>query len=230
MKKTKKKIKKFLLAFAIAIACVILFFLLSNLLLVKTQTKKIVTEAAAIEHNADCILILGAAVWSGSPSPMLEDRLLEGLSLYKQGAAPKILVSGDHGQEDYDEVNIMKQYLIDAGVPSADIFMDHAGFSTYESIVRARQIFGVKKMIVVTQKYHIYRALYICGQNDIDAVGVNADPQSYTGEVYREFREMLARDKDILACLLNVPPTYGGPAIDIAGNGNKTNDNKDLRK
>ena len=112
-------------------------------------------------ESHDCIIVLGAGLWDDKPSPMLKDRLEKGISLYKAGAAPKLLMSGDHGRTGYNEVQVMKQYAIDAGVPSEDIFMDHAGFSTYESMIRARDIFGVTSPIVVTQKYHLYRAVYI---------------------------------------------------------------------
>lgn len=220
--------KQFLIGLlALATLCVAgaLFVVLSNVIMVNQEQKKIVSIEDATKLNAQCILILGAGVWGqNTPSPMLEDRLKEGLKLYEQGAAPKILVSGDHGQEGYDEVNVMKNYLIDAGVPSEDIFMDHAGFSTYESMVRAKEVFGVSKLIVVTQEYHMYRALFICDQLGMQALGVHADPRLYQGALYRNVRELLARDKDILSCLFKVKPTYLGDPIDISGNGDVTND------
>ena len=113
-------------------------------------------EAATGLGEIDCILVLGCGVREdGTPSHMLEDRLRRGVELYKAGVAPKLLMSGDHGRTDYDEVNTMKQYAIDAGVPSEDIFMDHAGFSTYESMHRANSIFCAEKILIVTQKYHL---------------------------------------------------------------------------
>ena len=174
--------------------------------------------------DVDCILVLGAAIWKDKPSPMLQDRLLEAISLYKKGAAPKIIMSGDHGRKGYDEVNIMKKFAIDKGVPSEDIFMDHAGFSTYESIYRAKEIFGVKKTIIVTQKYHLYRALYIANQFGIKAYGVGSDPRKYEGEKYRNFREFLARNKDFIKCIFKPKPTYLGESITLSGNGDITND------
>ena len=141
--------------------------------------------------NVDSIIILGAGIRNGKQSPMLEDRLNEGIKLYKEGIAPKIIMSGDHSKKDYDEVNIMKEYAIEQGVPSKDIFMDHAGFSTYESIYRAKEIFKVNKIVVVTQKYHLYRAIYIANKLGIEAYGVNADPSAYIGATYREVREIL---------------------------------------
>lgn len=174
--------------------------------------------------DIDCILILGAGIRNDKPSPMLEDRLNEGIKLYKEGIAPKIIMSGDHGRKDYDEVNIMKEYAIDQGVLSEDIFMDHAGFSTYESIYRAKKIFNVNKIVVVTQKYHLYRALYIANKLGVEAYGVNSDPRRYVGAAYREAREILARNKDFLKCIIKPKTTYLGESIPVSGNGDLTND------
>ena len=175
--------------------------------------------------QADCILILGAGVYDdGTPMPMLLERLNTGLEIYKNGAAPKIIVSGDHGRKDYDEVNVMKNWLIDNGVPSEDIFMDHAGFSTYESMYRMRDIFLVNSMIVVTQEYHQYRALYIANTLGIDSYGVPCDKTSYVGQTYRELREMAARVKDYFYCGFKIKPKYLGETIPVSGNGDDTND------
>ena len=109
-------------------------------------------EEAAVLTDVDCILVLGCYVHdSGRPSDMLADRLRRGIELYQSGAAPKLLMSGDHGQKDYNEVKAMKLEAMEKGIPSADIFMDHAGFSTYESIFRARDVFAADKIIIVTQ-------------------------------------------------------------------------------
>lgn len=181
-------------------------------------------EITAVE-NADCILVLGCRVYEdGTPSHMLEDRLRRGVELYLAGAAPKLLMSGDHGRKEYDEVNAMKQYAMAEGIVSADIFMDHAGFSTYESIYRAKEIFGVKKLIIVTQGYHLHRALYIARQLGLEAWGVAADYRSYAGQTMREIREILARNKDVLTGIFLPEPTYLGEMIPISGDGDVTND------
>lgn len=174
--------------------------------------------------NVDCILVLGAGVWGDSPSPMLKDRLDKAIELYKNGVASKIIMSGDHGKQEYDEVNIMKKYAIDSGVKSEDIFMDHAGFSTYDSVYRAKEVFSAKRIIIVTQEYHLSRALYIAKQLDIDAVGVSAIKTKYNGQLYRELREILARDKDFIKCIFKPKPTYLGDVIPVSGNGDITND------
>ena len=183
-----------------------------------------VDEAAKLE-NVDCILVLGCGVYAdGTPSAMLTDRLKQSIALYDAKAAPKLLMSGDHGQEDYNEVSVMKQYAVNTGVPSSDIFMDHAGFSTYESIYRAKEIFGVKKVIIVTQKYHLHRALHIARAFGLEAYGVSADLRDYRGQFYRDLREILARNKEFLSCIFKPKPTYLGETIPVYGDGNLTND------
>lgn len=182
-------------------------------------------EEAVKLSDVDCIIVLGCKVKdSGDPSDMLADRLIRGIDLYKQGAAPKIIMSGDHGTVEYDEVNTMKRIAIDAGIPSSDVFMDHAGFSTYESIYRAKEIFEADKIIIVTQEYHLYRALYIAEKLGIEAYGVNSDYNTYWGQIKRDIREILARCKDFVSMIFMPEPTYLGEKIPISGNGDLTND------
>lgn len=133
-------------------------------------------------------------------------------------------MSGDHGRNNYDEVNVMKQYAIDQGVPSSDIFMDHAGFSTYDSIYRAKEIFNADKVIIVTQEYHLYRALYIANKLGLEAYGVRANPKQYSVQLFRELREILARNKDFIKTIYKPKPTYLGEVIPVSGDGNITND------
>ncbi len=215
---TFKKVINILFIIGI-IVCIFVFGI--NFFVLKSTKKQIMTE---FNGSYDCILVLGAGVRNGKPSPMLQDRLDYAVELYKNGAAPKLLMSGDHGRDDYDEVNIMKNYAIEKGVPSEDIFMDHAGFSTYESIYRARDVFEAEKIIIVTQKYHLFRALYISNKLGVEATGYASDPQQYAGRLYRELREVLARDKDFVYCIFKPKPTYLGDAIPVSGNGNLTND------
>ena len=174
--------------------------------------------------DMDCIIVFGAAVWGEKPSPMLEDRLLKACELYRAGVAKKIIMSGDHGQREYDEVSVMKRFAIEQGIPSEDIFMDHAGFSSYETVYRAKEIFGVKKAVLVTQKYHLYRCLYIANKFGIESVGVNSDQRQYVGVIYRELREILARNKDFIQSIFKPKPTYLGETISLHSNGNITND------
>lgn len=189
------------------------------------SAQMLTTQEAALLEDVDCILVLGCKVHSdGAPSAMLEDRLRRGVELFHAGAAPKLLMSGDHGTMTYNEVQSMKQYAIDHEIPSSDIFMDHAGFSTYESIYRARVIFQAKKIIIVTQEYHLHRALYIAAALGIEAYGVDADYRSYSGQTARDIREILARNKDFFTSIFQPEPTYLGEAIPIWSNGDLTND------
>ncbi|NLU36310.1 MAG: DUF218 domain-containing protein [Clostridiales bacterium] len=185
---------------------------------------RIITPDQAMELNPDCILILGARVWDTGPGPMLADRLLQGIELYKAGVSDRLLVSGDHGTKEYDEVNAMKNYAIEHGVPSEHIFMDHAGFSTYDSMYRARDVFQVKKVIIVTQEFHLYRSLYIANKLGLDAYGVASDLRPYARQEYVEIREVLARIKDFFKVAIQPEPTYLGDPIPIDGNGDATND------
>ncbi|MCE5195910.1 MAG: YdcF family protein [Negativicutes bacterium] len=196
-----------------------------NALVMLSVKQHILSPDKTASLAADCILILGAGLAAdGSPSDMLEDRLLQGIALYKLGAADKLLVSGDHGQIDYDEVNTMKRFAISHGVASGDIFMDHAGFSTYESLYRAKEIFQAEKIVIVTQRYHLYRALYVARALGLDASGVASDSRSYTGQSYYSTREMAARVKDFFQVILKPPPTILGEVIPLDGNGDCTND------
>ena len=191
---------------------------------VKLSTKSRIISNYDDLNDIDCIIVLGAGVWGDEPSPMLKDRILKGVEIYKNNALSKIIMSGDHGSSDYDEVNIMKNYAIKEGVKSEDIFMDHAGFSTYDSIYRAKEIFEAKKVIIVTQEYHLYRALYIANKLGLEAYGVNADPIKYSGQLYREIREILARNKDVIKVIFKPKPKYLGESIPVSGNGDITND------
>ncbi len=210
---------------ACAAFALVLIAIAMNIAIVLSAKDKIRPEPSAItETDYDCILVLGAGVAKNRPSDMLADRLDMAIELYKNGVAPKILVSGDHGNEDYDEVNVMKNYCMENGVPSEDIFMDHAGFSTYDSVYRAKNIFGVEKMVICTQQYHLYRAIYIAEAFDIEALGVNSTLRDYRNQLFRDCREIVARCKDCLASLFKPHSKYLGESISLDGDGNVTND------
>ena len=132
------------------------------------------------DEGKDAILVLGAGLRNGKPSPILKDRLDTAIKLYKDGVSKRIIVSGDHGKKYYDEVNVMKDYLIDNGIDSNNIFMDHAGFSTYDSIYRAKNIFQANDIVIVTQEYHLYRSLYLAKRLGLNAVGVSATLRDYS--------------------------------------------------
>lgn len=231
----KLKNKKFLKVLKIGVLLMLAAALIGglavlgiNLTVTGSTKKQILTEEnAAKMQDVDCIIVLGCQVRSdGTPSHMLEDRLKRGVALYDLGAAPKILMSGDHGTRGYDEVDAMKRYAVDAGVPSEDVFMDHAGFSTYDTMCRAKEIFQAKKVIVVTQTYHLYRTMYIGKQLGLEVYGVAAEYREYSGQFARDVREVLARVKDFGMCIFKPDPVYLGDAIPISGSGVQTHDDK----
>ncbi|MCH5265513.1 MAG: YdcF family protein [Lachnospiraceae bacterium] len=174
--------------------------------------------------QVDCIMVLGAGVKDGEPSLVLRDRLDRGIELYQQGISERILMSGDHGRTGYDEVHIMKQYAMEAGVPEECIFMDHAGFSTYESMYRAKEVFEVKSLAIVTQPYHEYRAVFAAQKLGLTAYGTPSKKTVYQGSWMLEVREMLARAKDFVWLLVKPKPTYLGEKIPISGTGSSTED------
>ncbi|MFA5528790.1 MAG: ElyC/SanA/YdcF family protein [Peptostreptococcales bacterium] len=222
----KSLFKRTIISLIAFIIIVLLLFAWVNAYVKGISEDKILPLEDALSLDADCILVLGAGVWEGGrPSPMLEDRLLQGIELYNKGASNRLLMSGDHGRKEYDEVNVMKQFAIDRGIASEHIFMDHAGFSTYESMYRARDVFQVNKIIIVTQRYHLYRSLYIADKLGLKAYGVASDLRQYKGQDYRELREKIARVKDFLIVLIQPRPTYLGDSIPVSGDGNLTNDN-----
>lgn len=216
-----KKILKILTSILLIIVATVLIINLYTVLVTRQQIKDL---KEIKENDVDCIIVLGAGVRGNNPSPMLEDRLLTGIDLYKQNISNKVIVSGDHGQTNYDEVNVMKNYLIKNDIPSENIFMDHAGFSTYDSIYRAKEIFKAKKVVIVTQKYHLYRALYISKELDLEAYGVVANKRTYPNQTIRDIREIAARFKDFIKCIIKPKSKYLGETIPVNGNGNITND------
>lgn len=224
MKQCTKRLKRLLCMTACLCAAAILAFVAIQWHVGRGAQGYIVTLENA--PYADAVIVLGARVYkSGRPSPALEDRLDYGFALYQAGKAEKILVSGDHGSADYDEVNVMKNYLIAKGVPREDIFMDHAGFNTYDSMYRAKDIFGVKTLLVSTQQFHIDRAVYIARQLGIDAYGFASEDKAIYKMKQLRFRESLARVKAFWDTdIVHRDPKYLGEAIPIMGDGSVTDD------
>ena len=220
----KKKLKKIFIIILIIIALGLIYSVIVNAVVKGSTKDQIIDIDELTSKEFDCVIVLGAGVRNdGTPSPMLEDRLLTGFAAYSELSIP-IIVSGDHGTELYDEVNVMKAYLIGEGIDSNVIFMDHAGFSTYESIYRAKEIFEAKSILIVTQEYHLYRALYIANGLDIEAYGLNADIRDFRNQPYYDFREYLARNKDFIKVIFKPEPTYMGDVIPVSGDGDLTND------
>ncbi len=222
LSKRLKQFAKICLVLILIIGCVVVTL--------DTYVKRVGSEYVSNQNDVpgtNAILILGAYVLpNGTVSSMLNDRLTVGYELYKQGKAQKIIVSGDHGNKNYDEVNAMKSFLMDKGVPSQDVFMDHAGFSTYESVYRARDIFEVEKLIIVTQNYHLMRAVFIARELGLEAYGVASDRHDYGPAMTKyQMREIAARNKDfLLAKVFKPEPTFLGETIPVFSDGRVTDD------
>ena len=184
--KNKKKrhfsLKKLLLVLGVLCLAVAILFVSVNARVIRSSSPRLISADAATNlENVDCILVLGSSVQpNGTLNRVVWERVDTALALYESGVSERLLMSGDHGKVNYDEVNAMKQYCVDKGVNPDVIFLDHAGFNTYDSIYRAKAIFGVQKMIIVSQEYHLYRAVYIANKLGIEAYGVAAEQEADT--------------------------------------------------
>lgn len=195
----------------------------TNIATVATTKDRIVNAEAAAALDADAIVVLGASVFAdGTPSGILQDRLDDGIDLYKSGVAPKLIMSGDNSTVSYNEVKAMKDYAVSKGVPSEDVFCDHAGFSTYESMYRAKHVFGAERIVVATQTYHLYRALYAANGLGMEALGVPSDYRAYAHQTQYDIREVPARTKDFFKTLFQVPSTFVGDPIPLNQSGDVT--------
>lgn len=209
-----------LLGCVLAVAAVVAA---TNAVTVLATKDRIVSAEAAASFGADAIVVLGASVYAdGTPSGILQDRLDDGIALYFAGAAPKIIMSGDNSTVSYNEVKAMKDYAVAQGVPSEDVFCDHAGFSTYESMYRAKHVFCAERIVVATQTYHLYRALYAASGLGLEAVGVPSDYREYAHQLQYDVREIPARTKDFFKTLLRVPSTFVGDPISLDQSGDVT--------
>jgi len=220
-----RKSRRRRLALLVALAVIILPVAvvgLTNWLIVRAARPHILPLDALPECQV--AIVLGAGVWrDGTPSSILRDRLDAGIELYRAGRVRKLLLSGDHGQKHYDEVNAMRRHILAAGVPAGDVFLDHAGFSTYESMYRAREVFRVRRAIVVTQRFHLARAVYTARQLGLDAWGYAADRRRYAAAARNALRETLARCKAAFDVLLLEPrPRFLGSPHPITGSGLST--------
>lgn len=209
--------KRFIVGVIATLLCTFVFVVGVNIYVIQTNSSSLFKNAQDVPQK-QVALLLGAKVYQdGRMSDMLTDRAVTAVELYQNQKVQKILVSGDHGRDNYDEVNTMKKYLLDHDVPAEDIFLDHAGFDTYDSVYRAKTIFEVQSMIIVTQDFHLPRAMYIAKGLGLDAVGLAADKHQYVGESYNEFREIFARVKAFFDVSFHAQPKFGGEVIPITG-------------
>lgn len=207
------------LLFLISVAAVCFL----NIWVIEKADDYVISAEEAKELKADCIIVLGALVYSdGSLSDILQHRVMTGVELYNMGASERLLMSGDNSRANYNESAAMKAYAVQLGVPSEKVFQDYAGFSTYETMYRARDVFQAKKVIIVTQKFHISRAVYLARSLGLEAYGVTCDRGTYQSAVLNNLRETGARVKAVYSALFKPKPTYLGEAIPISGNGDDT--------
>ena len=194
-----KRIKKLLIILTLAFFVVLITIVCINFAVKKTTENRILTTDELDSFSFDYILVLGCGVNSdGSPSHMLYDRVYSGVEAFKTGCAEKLLMSGDHRDDSYNEVGTMQTLATQLGVNEGSIECDHSGFSTFESVYRAKRLYGAEKMLIVTQEYHLYRAMYIAEALGVEAYGFSADLREYRGQSARDLREIFARIKDFL--------------------------------
>jgi len=212
----KKKAARLII---LCVCAVLVFVLVINVYVVKTAGPLFVTaEEAAEKGSFDCILVLGASVTEYGPSPMLADRLDKGLELFGLGVSDIMLLSGDNGMVDYNEVHVMRNYVLTHGVEkglSADnVYLDYAGFSTYDSAVRAKEVFKAERVVIVTQRYHLYRAVFNAKKAGLDVYGVAA-ADTKSGQFSRDLREIPARVKDFFLTLVGADPKFLGDPVPL---------------
>ena len=200
-----KKIFKYIL---IVLIVIILVPVIINFYVILSTKNRIVSGDSELLTDIDYIVILGAGIRRGKPSPMLEDRLKTGISLYNNDISNKILITGDHMNDDYDEVTVMKNYLLEHGIPEEDIITDNYGISTYDSIYRVKNVYKSNKVVIVSQRYHLYRALFLSDNLDLESYGVEANLRYYYGQWYREIREILDRNKDFIKGIIKPKAVY----------------------
>jgi SanA protein len=202
---------------------VIALVAIPNLIVWRGGRGDVTNDTAKVPH-AQAALVLGAQVLpSGRPSDMLVDRVRAAEDLYRAGRVDKLLLSGDHSRVNYDEVGTMRRMMLADGIPAADIFTDHAGFDTWDSAQRAKRVFDVQSAVVVTQGFHMARALYEARHAGLKASGFLADRRNYGRVMPRlEAREALARVKAFGDVLTDAPPKFLGAQIPITGDGRKS--------
>lgn len=194
------------------------FLILDIFLIVRFSTKAYITDEISKVPNTEAAVILGASILkNGKPSPILVDRIDAAIELYEAEKVDKILVTGDNSRLSYDEVNPIRLYLLDKGVPDKDIFLDHAGFDTYSSMYRGRDIFLARSMTVVTQSFHLPRSVFIARGLGIEAYGYSADNGHYKNSNY--IREIFANEKAVLNLVFKRKPKYLGEEIPLTGDG-----------
>lgn len=218
-----KKIKKLFLPATILCLLAILIIRITNNI-VNSKTKNAIYMQIKEVPKTKVAIIFGAGINGDKPSRYLKDRLDAGIALYKSNKVDKILLSGDNGKDEHDELTVMKLYCYENGVDTTKIYLDYAGFDSFSTMYRAKHIFKVDTAILVTQKYHLNRCIYIGDQLGVKSYGFSANKGRYLGYKYYSFREKLSITKSVFDIVRNRKPKYLGKTIDINGANNYTKD------
>ncbi|MEV5429003.1 ElyC/SanA/YdcF family protein [Streptomyces sp. NPDC052701] len=166
---------------------------------------------AAGVPRTDVAVVFGAGLWDGEPSPYLAHRLDAAVRLYRAGRIEVVLVTGDNSREDYDEPDAMRAYLTRHGVPDARVVSDYAGFDTWDSCVRAKKVFGVDRAVLISQGFHIRRAVALCEAAGVASYGVGAADRHDVTWYYGGVREVLAAHKAAFDAVVRPDPRFLGP-------------------
>lgn len=217
----KRHFKKIALIFLIGIIAV-----LSVNFYVKKETNSLIYKSDEKIPSTNVGIIFGAGINGDKPSKYLKDRLDAGIRLYNSKRINKILLSGDNGSDEHDELTVMKTYCYEHGVDTTKIYIDYAGFDTYSTMSRAKTIFKVDNAILVSQQYHLNRAIYIGKNLGIKAVGYSANNGNYKGYNYVRFREYFSIFKSVIDVLRNREPHFSGTEININGHSNYSKEDK----
>jgi SanA protein len=216
---------RFLIKIALTLSILVILGVVIVNYSVKKASEKFIYSNSKDLPNEYTAIVLGALVSkTGHLSDFLQDRLDAAIDLYNQGKIKRFLLSGDHGYVDYDEVNAMRFYLIDKGINTEDIFLDHAGFDTYNSMIRAKKIFQVQDAIIVSQRFHLPRAVYIARKLGLNAYGYVADKKVYNSHLRLSIREYLANVKAFVEIMISKNPRFLGSKIPITGDSKLSND------
>ncbi|WP_291288005.1 ElyC/SanA/YdcF family protein [Flavobacterium sp.] len=203
-----------------------LIIIVSVNLYVKSSTRDLIYPSATQLPKNEVGIIFGAGINGDQPSKYLKDRLDAGILLYQTHKIDKILLSGDNGRDEHDELTVMKNYCYQHGVDTTKIYVDYAGFDTYSTMFRAKSIFNVKSATLVSQEYHLNRAVYIGQKLGVQSVGFSANEGEYLGYKYVTFREYGSIFKAFFDVLRNREPRFLGNPIDINGVSNYSKDDK----
>lgn len=214
-----KLLRNIVVAIATASAALVAAFFALNIWMVADSSKHMVSleeAVAADDVPADCIVVFGASVYAdGTLSPILQNRVDAAIALYRAGAAPAVIVSGDGRESNYDEPSAMKAYMVEQGVPAEAVYCDPGGYHTYETVWRAAHVFGAQRVVLVTQEYHLFRCVFDARGLGMQALGVVSDSGSYDDQLWYDARESVSRVIDFLTVVFNLPPESPAESITL---------------